>query len=192
MQLQITPISGSVGRPSLFGFSVEQSRSFHPTLAGNYWIGQTPTDWYRRAKEALAKYDVLIGKMNVIANEAERKAIQGWVGTGSQEGTIAFRQKNVVSDLKEQVEAFTPPNVSAYQVARRTEEIEKLENLLQTFEAKVQNAMVVYGTLPPDKAITQEQLIAQSQTPGWVVPLAIGAGALGIAALVTVLSGGKG
>lgn len=191
-QIQITPISGNIGRPSLFGFSVEQSRGFHPTLSGSYWMGQTPSEWYRRAKEAIAKFDSLVGRMNRVANQTERKAIQDWVGSPSNEGTPAYRRRSVESDIVQDVEGYTPPNVNAYQVERRTNRIEKLEEANAEFEPRVNTAEAVYGTLPPDQVITQERLITQTQTPGWVVPLAVGAGALGIAALVTILSGGKG
>lgn len=190
-QIQLTPISGSFGRPSLFGYSVDQSRSFHPTLSGSYWLGQTPTDWYRRAKESIAKFDALIGRMNRIANQTERKVIQDWVGSPSTEGTPAYRRRSVEADLTQDVEAYTPPNVNAYQVERRTNRIAKLEDFNADFQSRVANAEVVYGILPPDQVITQERLVTQTQTPGWVVPVAIGAGTLGIAALVTILSGGK-
>jgi hypothetical protein len=188
-QIQITPISGSLGRPSLFGFSVEQSRSFHPTLSGSFWMGQTPSDWYRRAKESIAKFDSLIGRMNRIANPAERKAVQEWVGSPSNEDSRAYRRRSVESDLRQDVEAFTPPNISAYTVDRRTNRIEKLEEINANFETRVANAELVYGQLPLDQVKTQEQLVAQTTTPGWVLPVAIGVGTLGIAALVTILSG---
>jgi hypothetical protein len=190
-QIQLTPISGNFGRPSLFGYSVEQSRSFHPTLSGSFRLGQTPTDWYRRAKESLVKFDSLISRMNRIANQTERKVVQDWVGSPSTEGTPAYRRRSVESDLTQDVEAYTPPNVNAYQVERRTNRIAKLEDINADFESRVANAEVVYGILPPDQVITQERLVTQTQTPGWVLPVAIGAGTLGIAALVTILSGGK-
>jgi hypothetical protein len=190
-QIQLTPISGNFGRPSLFGYSVEQSRSFHPTLSGSYWIGQTPTDWYRRAKESIARFDALIGRMNRIANQTERKLIQDWVGSPSTDGTPAYRRRSVEADLMQDVEAYTPPNVNAYQVERRTNRIGKLEDMNADFESRVANAEAVYGILPPDQVITQERLVTQTETPGWVLPVAIGAGTLGIAALVTILSGTK-
>jgi hypothetical protein len=188
-QIQLTPISGNFGRPSLFGFSVEQSRGFHPTLAGSYWMGATPSDWYRRAKESIAKYDTLVGRMNRIANQTERKAVQSWVGSPASEGSPASSRSAVDSDLKQDVEAYTPPNVSAYTVTRRTDRIEKLEEVNANFESRVANAEFVYGLLPPSEVSTQDQLVSQTQTPSWVLPAAIGAGALGIAALVTLLSG---
>lgn len=189
--VRMTPISGGSFRPSLFGSSVEQSRGFHPTLASGYWMGQTPSDWYRRAKESLAKYNTLIERMNRVANQTERKAIQEYIGSPSTNESAAYRYNSVMSDLQQDVEAFTPPNVGAYQVERRTSRIEKLEDINKTIEAKITNAEAVYGILPPNQVITQDRLVTQSQTPGWVLPVAIGAGAIGIAALVTLLSGGK-
>lgn len=190
--IQMVQVSGSVGRPSLFGYSVEQSRGFHPTLSGNYWLGQTPTEWYRRAKEALAKYDALIDRMNRIADLNERKAIQAWVSSPATEGTPAQRRQAVQLDLQQDVEAYTPPNVSAYEVERRTNRIERLEELNKKFDVKVTNGEALYGSLPPQTLMTQDQIVAQTQTPSWVLPAVIGGSALGIALLVTLLSGGKG
>lgn len=192
LPLQMTPISAPMGRPSLFGYSVEQSRGFHPTLSSSYSLGQTPSEWYRRAKESVAKFDALVNRMNRIANKTERQYIQEWVGSPSTQDSPAYRRNSVQSDITGDVERYTPPNVDAYQVSRRTSRIGKLEDVNQDFESSVANAEAVYGILPPDQVITQDRLVTQTETPGWVLPVAVGAGALGIAALVTILSGGRG
>lgn len=191
IDLKFTPISGNSFRPSLFGSSVQQSQGFHPTLAGGYWMGQTPADWYRRAKESLAKYDALSERVRRIANQTERKTLQEWMGSPAVDGSPAYRYQSVLSDLQQDVESFTPPAVNAYQVSRRTSRIEKLEDYNRDLEGMVANAEAVYGILPPSQVITEERTVTKSQTPGWVLPVAVGAGAIGIAALVTIL-GGKG
>lgn len=89
------------------------------------------------------------------------------------------------------MESFTPPAVNAYQVERRTNRIQKLEEYNRDLEAMIVNAEAVYGVLPPSQVITEQRTVTTTQTPGWVLPVAIGAGAIGIAALVTIL-GGKG
>lgn len=193
MDLKFTPISGNSFRPSLFGSSVQQSQGFHPTLSGGYWMGQTtPSDWYRRAKESLAKYDALADRVKRIANQTERKTIQEWMGSPAVDGTPAERYQTVLSDLQQDVEAYTPPAVNAYQVERRTNRIKKLEAFNKSLEGMIANAEAVYGILPPNQVVERTTTLTQTQTPGWVLPVAVGAGAIGIAALVTILSKGKG
>lgn len=188
--LQMAPISGNNFRPSLFGSSVEQTRGFHPTLSGGYWLGQTPAEWYRRAKDSIAKFDQLIARTSMIANQTERNNIQQWMGSVSDPNSPAYRYQSVKSDLQTDVESFTPPAINAYQVERRTSRIEDLEDINRTFEAKVSNAETVYGKLPAPTVISQPGTIV-SKTPSWVLPAVVGAGALAVAGLVTVLSGKK-
>lgn len=191
MNLTPTVISGNTARPSLFGSSVQQSQSFHPVLSGGYRLGQTPSEWYRRAKESLAKYDSLVIRTKRIANQTERKTIREWMGSPATDGSPAERYQTVLGDLQQDVESYTPPAVNAYQVDRRTNRIEKLEAFNRSLEGMVVNAEALYGILPPNQVVTEERVVTQTQTPGWVLPLAVGAGALGIAALVTFLSGRK-
>jgi hypothetical protein len=66
--IRIVQISGNGMRPSLFGSSVAQNIGFHAAPA-RIWLGQTSQDWYRRAKESLAKFDNLLNRTAMIANK---------------------------------------------------------------------------------------------------------------------------
>jgi|FLYK01.1.fsa_nt_gi hypothetical protein len=190
----LVPISGNGARPSVFGWSVQGNYGFHPTLAGNTWLGQTPADWYRRAKQALAKFDELLARTAKIANKTQRETILAWVGNAQVEDTPAYRYATVKSDLQYDVEAYTPPNVNAYQVPRRTSRIEKLEEFNKEFEAKVSEAEKVYGKLP-EPAVIEKEKIVRMETPVTEIPWGtialVGAGAVVVALGATLLFGGK-
>jgi len=193
--IRLVPISGNGLRPSLFGSSVAQNLGFHAAPAARIRLGQTPQDWYRRAKEALAKFDKLLDRTARIANKTEREAILAWVGISAVEDTPAYRYANVKSDLMTDVEAYTPPNVDAYKVERRTNRIEKLEAFNREFEAKVSNAETVYGKLPEPTVIERERIVqprAEAPAAGtdWTLPLAVGGGAIAVAIVVTLLAKG--
>lgn len=217
--IAFVPISGNGGRPSLFGGSIQQGQGFHPTLSrgywmgqsaaaapqplrqslqGNYWMGQTPSEWYNRAKKALAEFDQLLTRVAQIANKTEREEILVWIGTASDTGSPAYRYATVRSDLQSDVEAFTPPNVNAYQLSRRTNRIEKLEDFNQEFAAKVTNAENVYGRLPQPVVIERERIIKsggplppEPTGTDWTLPLLVGGGAVVVAVAVTLLAGAK-
>lgn len=193
--IALVPISGNGARPSFFGGTVQQRTGFHPTLGGGYWMGQTPTEWYNRAKRALAQFEALLTRVASIANQTSRNEILAWIGTTGDVDSAAYRYGAVKSDLQQDVEAFTPPAVNAYQVGRRTSRIEKLEEFNTELEAKVTNAESVYGKLPAPVVIERERIT----TPGspasgtnWTLPLVVGGGAVAVAVLVTLLAGGKG
>jgi thiamine pyrophosphate-dependent acetolactate synthase large subunit-like protein len=192
---RMAPISGNGFRPSLFNVSVAQTRTFHPTLAGGQqqgaWLGQTPSDWYQRAKTALPRFDELLARTAKIANQTERNRVLDWVGKASTQDSPAYRYASVKSDLQQDVEAYTPPNVNAYQVERRQNRVEKLENYNKEFAAMVSNAETVYGRLPEPVVIEREKIVSQQVgggTPGWVLPVAVGAGALAVAGIITLLA----
>lgn len=181
-------VSSPTARPSLF--AEVGPYAFRGSL-GSASLGQTPQEWYRRAKDALAKFDGLLNRLARVANQTERENILRWVGTSAQEDTPAERYASVKSDLQTDVEAYTPPNVNAYQVVRRTRRIEKLEDFNREFEAKVSNAETVYGKLPEPVVIEREKLV---QAPGaggmnWTLPLVVGGGAVVVALALTLLGG---
>lgn len=151
--LRMAPISGNGFRPSLFNVSVAQTRTFHPTLAAaGAGLGETPADWYRRAKTAIARFDELLARTARIANQTERNRILAWIGKASTADTPAYRYATVKSDLQSDVEAFTPPNVNAYQVERRQDRITKLEGFNNELSSMITNAENVYGKLPAPPA----------------------------------------
>lgn len=193
--IMFVPISGNGARPSLFGSSVAQVPGFHPTLAGGYWMGQTPQEWYGRAKAAVAKFDELLTRTSRVASKTERDAILAWVGTAAQDGTPAYRYATVKSDLTD-VERFTPPAVQDYQLERRQSRVTKLEDFNKEFETKVSTAEAAHGRLPEPTVIERERIVSPAAAPAaagtdWTMPLIVGGGAVAVALLVSLLAGGK-
>ena len=186
--LRPTAISGRASRQSLFGSSVQQSQSFHRTL-GAADLTSTPSDWYDRAKEGLAKYDDLVSRVSRLADQVERKRIQDWLGSPIVEGTPANAAQAVLTDIREDVELYIPANVNAYQVSSRTDKIVRLESVNRDLAAMVANASAQHGILP----VSQGVIPAPQPDPGpsWLLPVVVVTGALGIAALVTYVYGGK-
>lgn len=182
-----TVISGNTSRPSLFGSSVQQSQGFHASM-GVSVVATTPSDWYNRAKEALAKYDDLKVRTTKIADQTQRKMIQDWAGSPIVQDTPANMAQAVLTDIRQDVESFIPANVNAYQVPARTKKIEDLEAINRDLEAMVVNAEAVHGTLPSNQYGTQQPA---SESPGWLLPIVVGVTAIGIAAIVTAVYGGK-
>ena len=193
--ISMVPVSGNGVRPSLFGGTVEQARSFHPTMSQGSWMGQTaPADWYRRAKEGISKFDAYLTRTASIANQTERAKIVQWVGIASTAGSPAERYYSVQSDLQGDVEAYTPPAINAYQVPRRQNRIKKLESFNSEFESMVVNAENVYGKLSQPVVIERDRILtvpgAEAGT-NWTLPLLVGGGAVAVAILVNAFMGGK-
>ena len=68
MNVRMVPVSGSGFRPSLFGGSVQQSQTFHPSLSGGSWMGATTNaEWYARAKASAAQFDALLDRTGIHA-----------------------------------------------------------------------------------------------------------------------------
>lgn len=192
--IAFVPISGNGARPSFFGASLQQKMGFHPSLAGGRSLGQTPQEWYGRAKQSLTKFEDLLTRTATIANLTARNDILAWIGTASIDESPAYRYASVKSDLQQDVEAFTPPAVNAYQVGRRTNRIETLEDMNRQLETKVANAESVYGRLSAPVVIERERILTPGTSPAgssWTMPLLVGGGAVAVAVLVTLLAGGK-
>ncbi len=183
LALRPMAISGRTSRPSLFGSSIQHKRSF--MLGADI----TPSDWYRRAKEALAKYDDLFSRVMRLPNQDARKRIQDWLGAPYADGTPANHMQVVLTDIREQVESFIPANVNAYQVPERTQRIQDLETMNKALEAMVVSAEAEHGSLPATLDVTQ--VPQPDPGPTWLLPVVVVAGALGIATLVTYVYGGK-
>lgn len=184
--VRMTPISGKNARPSLFGFSADQSRGF-------FGLGalETPADWYDRAKAGLAKYDGLVERVSRIADHAERQKIQNWLGSPIVDGTPANAAQQALTDIRQDVESYIPANVNAYQVPSRTDKILKLESVNRDLEAMVANAAATHGVLPVSQGVVPPSPPLADPGPTWLLPVVVVTGALGIAALVTYVYGGK-
>lgn len=179
-QTRLTPISGNGARPSLFGETVQNSVTFHPNMgAARVFLGQSTQEWYQRAQKSLAEFDALLKRVAQVANKTAREQILEWIGTADDEDRAAYRYSRVKSDLEHDVEAFTPPNINAYQVERRTRRIEKLEDFNRELNAMVSEAETVYGKLPEPVTIERTRIV-EGKTD-WTLPLIVAGGAVAVA-----------
>lgn len=182
------PISSNGAGPSLFGFAADQTKGFRGSMRGNarFSLGVTPSEWYQRAKVAVANFDTLFGRLAKIASPVERNRIIAWVGSASNEESPAYRYSSVKSDLARDVEAFTPPNVNAYQIERRTSRIQKLEEINSQLTASVSAAEKSFGTLADPVVI--DRTVLETAKTDWTLPLIVGGGAIAVALIVSALS----
>jgi hypothetical protein len=157
-------------------------------------MGQTtPFQWYQKAKAETAKFAGLLERTAKVANRTAREEILGWLGKSDVRGTPAYVYASVMSDIAENVEAYSPPNYDAYQVSRRRERVAELDSVNKDFERKVNQATATYGELPEPVKI--ERIItvpgapgAPGELPAWAMPVAIGAGAVAVAGLLALLN----
>lgn len=176
-QTHLTPISGNGARPSLFGGTVQNSVTFHPILgAPRPFLGQI--EWYNRAKQSLAEFDALLKRVAQVANKTAREAILDWIGTADDEDSAAYRYNRVKADLTEDVERFTPPNYDAYQIERRRNRIEKMEDWNRELKSMVEEAETIYGRLPEPVTIERTKIV---ETTDWTLPLLVAGSAVAVA-----------
>ena len=185
----MVPVSGNGVRPSLFGGSADKTRSFHPTLGRNTWMGDAPTpaDWYLRATKAIAKFDDLLMRTATIANLPTRDTILNWVGRANVAGTPAYKYAALKADLDQNVNNFTPPNTNAFLVGGRQTLVEVLEDADTAYENKVIDAENAYGTLAQPALIDRGAILGKSDAGKWILPVIVGVAAIGVAAVVTIL-----
>lgn len=151
---------------------------YSPGWAGRPALGQTNEEWYRRAKDAVAKYQQLLLRLGQVANQTARADIMRWLGDPAVAGTPAYRYQTVVSDLQTDVERFRDPitgmvNVAAYSVERRRGRVRELEDNNRLLEQQVAEAERVYGVLPGPRVIT---VPGPARGPDLTVPLVLGGG----------------
>jgi hypothetical protein len=120
----------------------------------NYTLGASDFEWYQRAKAAVANYEELVRRTNEVANQTARNAITSWLGSPNNPTTAAYRYRSVVSDIRTDVEGFTPPNYGAYAVERRQNRVEELEGIVEEFKNKVRAAETEFGQLAPPRTVT--------------------------------------
>jgi hypothetical protein len=155
-----------------------------PLLSG-LRLGQSAFEWYRRAKDALAKYEALVARLAEVANRTARLEIETWLGSPLIPGTPAYRYATVRSDVLENVEAYTPPNYGAYQLERRQNRVVELEDHVKDFSAKVTDAERVYGRLPPPTVIERERRVeVPGEAPDIAVPLVVAGAAVALAIIL--------
>lgn len=191
MQPSMVMVSG-LGRGTATPFaSVVAHRQIGYHLASPVMGQTTPYQWYQKAKAETAKFESILTRAAKIANKTAREEVLAWVGKSDVQGSPAYRYASVMSDLRDDVEAFTPPNYDAYKVSRRRDRVTELADVNKSFEPRVNQAIAVNGELP--EPVTIERIIEipgapGAAQPGWVMPVAIGAGAVAVAGLLALLN----
>jgi hypothetical protein len=105
-----------------------------------YRLGQTPDEWLRRAREAVANFDDLLAELAHVADDTARGQILMWIGREDVPGSPAERYKVVVEDLERGEAAYTEEIP-----VKRVEEIERaVDDLYQ----RVAGAGRAYGLFP--------------------------------------------
>lgn len=152
-------------------------------------LGQTGAEYYQRAKDYLVRYVALVNNINRIANKESRESFIKELGSVSVADSPAYRAASVQDDVG-QVEAHVPPATEVYDIQRRRNRVDKLGEILKSFEPRVAEAQSRFGVLPetqvklvkevvrePGKLIEEEFLGLPVKT--WLY-IAGGAAAVGI------------
>jgi hypothetical protein len=101
-------------------------------------LGQEPEEWRRRAKDAVARFDLLLARISLVADDEERGRLLKEIGRDDVPGTPAERYTVVKQDLAA-AEAQTPEVATA--------RIRHLEEDLFRLDTGVALAEDSYGTL---------------------------------------------
>jgi hypothetical protein len=190
--LRMVAISGPAGRGSFFGGAVSDGFRAGHALSGDYSLGQTPEEWYRRAKSAIADFDGYAARTAKIANKTVRDQIATDYGLNdpANKDKAAYMRAAVAYNVG-QAESYTPPNYLIFGVGQQAKNrVQALENLNSDFRRAVSDAENTYGTLPAPVVI--ERLVPGASAPvNWTLPVVIGGGAVVLAAALGLFGGGK-
>jgi hypothetical protein len=163
------------------GQAPRDDRGFYPQV-GLGQDTQTAQSWYERAKKSMDRYKFLSSRVGTIANKTEREAILTWLGQPNVAGSPAERYVTVLSDFTQDVAA---EGVGAYNVERRQNRVEKLEEFNDQLDVKVKAAVQTYGELPGQPAAPGTPAAAAAAAgPDLTVPILIGAGAIALALIL--------
>ena len=158
----------------------------HRLGAARAILGQTPYEWYVRAKNALSQFERLLLRLDAVANQKAREDILSWVGEPTTEGTPAYRYARVLGDIQQDVESYTPPNYGAYSLERRQGRVEELEGFVEDLQDKVAAAEKTYGTLPrPQAPSAPAPAAAGAVTADLTVPIIAAGAAVALAVLLS-------
>jgi hypothetical protein len=151
MNSGIALISASEARPSLFGSSLDQMRSFHPTLSGTYWVGQSGADYQKQARQAVIDFNALLDRIATISSDSERSKLLQIVGTASQEDSPAQRFALLFKSLS--------PNADAYNNVEVQAKIRRLQDSVTQIDSMVTNSENSYGKLSVPVAIDKAAIL---------------------------------
>jgi hypothetical protein len=149
---------------------------YRPAMAGGrYVLGQTAQEWYDKAKAALARYEFLIKQMDTIGSQNAINQIKVWLGDPSIPDSPSYRYTTVKSDFTQDVAA---EGVGAYNVERRQNRVEKLEDFNGEFKDLIEEALKEFGTR---RIVTRPGERVEVEGPDLTLPILGGAAAVALA-----------
>lgn len=182
MNLSPTPI----GWGPRMGGSMFQAAPFSASLgrAESSQLGQNDQQWFARAKAAVAAYDDLWARTQMIANKTYREELARKYHTTPEDRDGALYRRNSVAYNVAQAESYTPVNYVIYAQSQQQNRVTKLEDWNADFREDVQYGEQQYGLLPAPEIIEQVTTVTKTEAPSWLLPVGIGVGALIIGALL--------
>lgn len=184
--MQMASIGGFNGpRGSLFhGSATDSFRMGSPALGANM-VGQ---ERYNEARKQLATFDSLVERAKRIANKQAREDVINTFGLSQPDNKDkALYMRNAVAYDLSNAESYTPINYDIYtSPGPAKSRPAKLKDFNSDFESAVKYAETTYGSLPEPVVIERTTTI--NQTPGWVLPVTIGAVAIAGLAVFGVFS----
>lgn len=186
---------------SIGGFSSSRGSLFHVSATDSFHLGSpsmsptaglgadTAQGLYEEAKKQIATFDSLLERTKRIGNKAAREQIISDFGLDAPTNNDkALYMRNATAFDVTRADSYTPINYLVFTGPGPSKNRpRKLREFNKDFSAAVKNAEDTYGSLPEPVVI--ERTTTVSQTPGWVVPVAIGALAVAGLAAFGVFSG---
>lgn len=158
------------------------SAPVYPVRSGarRFTLGQTAQEWFEKAKEEVARFEFLKGRIAAIDNRIERENLITWLGKTDVPDTPEYRYNSVKSDLATDV---AEEGVGAYNVARRQGRVSELEAINDEFEERIAAAIQTHGERQPPGQ--QPPTPTAKPTPDYTLPILGGAVLVGLAILLT-------
>ena len=181
-------ISGGRGmRSNLFSSHMgDVFGSAQPEMGRAPYMGQTGVGVYTQTKTDIAIWDALVARLQRIANQSVRDQIATQFGVNNpanKDKGQYMRDRSAYHVA--QAESSSPINYSIFDSATAgpaKNDAKDLESFISDFQTAVQNAENTYGILATPQTITN----VVSTTPDWVLPVVVGAGGIGLLAILGV------
>lgn len=182
MNISPTPI----GWGPRMGSSMFQAAPFSANLGRTEkkQLGQVDQQWFARAKAAVAAYDELWARAQLVANKSYREQLTAKYHTKPEDSDGALYRRNSVAYNISQAESYTPVNYRVYAESQQQNRVSKLEDWVKDLRKDVEYGEKEYGILPAPEIIERVTTLTKTEVPGWVLPAGIGLGVLIIGALL--------
>lgn len=174
---------------TISGFSGPRGSLFHGSSTDVFGLGsaslgqRSAQNWYAYAQNEVKQYDDLIVRAQKIANKAAREEIlKDYHGDPTDRDGALYRRNSVAANLQ-QANSYTPTNYVIYEQDQVQNRVEKLNDWNKDIKEDVEEAEAYYGSLPAPQVIETTTTLTQTQVPGWVTPVVLGALAVGAASL---------